>query len=243
MNSSIKLLLAFGSVAALATSAFGDSLKLSTNTYSNGSNGGAYTASHFGTSLTTESYSALVATATSFETFCLEPTEYFNAGSTYDFTIASFAFGGANEHVSRNIGPGDQLSLGTTWLYSQYAQGLLAGFDYTAAGRKASNLTLQRAFWYLEDDYSYGDPLTNTFLSLVSGQFGSVAAAQANAADGAYGVWALNLTSTTGGAVTQHQSQLYYHVTSVSDETATLALFGAAFTGLMLLRRRFPIAR
>lgn len=239
MKSYLKILTVVGALTAMATSAFGDSLKLSTNAYSNGSNGGAYTASHFGTSLSTAGYSSLVSTATSFETFCLEPTEYFNSGSTYDFTIAGYAFGGSNEAASRNIGPGDQLSVGTTWLYAQFAQGVLSGFDYSATGRKASNLALQRAFWYLEDDYSYTNPLSNPFLSLVAGVYGTVEAARANAIDGANGVWALNLTSTKNGVVTQHQSQLYYAPRRVPEHGATLALLGLTLVSLVLVRRKF----
>jgi hypothetical protein len=252
-----KVLASAAVIAALSSSAFADSLKLSVNPYSNPSNsgtrGGAYTATVLSGPATSSSYnmnaSLGIATATTFQTFCLEPTEFFNAGSTYNYTIAGAAIGGGNEVSSRNIGPGDQLSLGTTWLYSQFAKGVLSASTYATATRQASNLQLQYAFWYLEDDNSSDPGVTpgyssawaalssNVYLTLVANQFGGgvsgLAAAQANAVTGAYGVYALNLT--TGS--TQNQSQLYYH--QVPEGGATIALLGLALIGMAGFRRRF----
>jgi hypothetical protein len=234
----IKLALLLSAAIASASVALADTLVLNTNSYSNGGNGGSYTASAFGTSLTTAGYSSLVSTSTSFETFCLEPTEYFNPGNTYNFTIASYADGGANN--AHGGAMGDPLSLGTTYLYSKFATGLLAGFDYSAGGHQASNLTLQRAIWYLEDDYTAYSTATNAlasniFLTAVANLYGGgttgLAAAQANASAGAYGVYALNLTSGT----TKNQSQLYFQV---PESSSTLALLGLAMVGLLGFRRK-----
>jgi hypothetical protein len=235
-------------LASCALTAFGDSLRMNTSTSSNGTSGGAYTVTVLSGPASNSSYSPLAilagSPANSFESFCLEPTEHFSAGSTYDYTIASYAFGGNNEELSRDVGPGDQLSIGTAWLYSQFAQGILSGYNYgTALQRQASNLQLQRAFWYLEDDFSTYNTtafaLTNPFLSLVATNFGGSAnaltleAARANASAGQFGVYALNLTSGT----VQNQSQLYYH--SVPEQGATLAYVGLALLGLAVVRRRF----
>jgi len=246
MKTTTKLL-SLLAAAVLASSAFGDSLTLSTSSISNGSNGGSYTATILNGPASNASYSPLAALgANSFETFCLEPTEYFTPGGTYNYTINSFADGGANEAASRNIGPGDQLSKGTTWLYSQLAQGILTGFNY-GAGRKDSNLLLQRAFWYLEDDYSYtlAQALANPFIALAAKHVANVAVADSasiglargNAANGENGVWALNLTSGTR-TITKHQSQLYFEKVSVPEGGLTVVLLGASLLGLAIFRRR-----
>ncbi len=248
MNTSRKILAIAAGLLGLVTAASANTLVLNTNPYSNGSNGGSYTISNFGTGLTTSSYSNKVSTATSFETFCMEPTEYFSPGSTYDYTLAPYAFGGANEAASRNIGTGDHLSKGTSYLYSQFAQGILSGYTYTlSTAKKTSNLYLQQAFWYLEDDYTLtgSQAMSNTFLVQVAQLFGGgtitssnilskLEYARANAADGAYGVWAVNVTSNHGQ--TQNQSQLYYH--NVPEAASTVALLGLALLGLVGLRRK-----
>jgi hypothetical protein len=253
MTTSRKLLVVIAS-AALGTLAFGDSLKLSTSSYSNGSNGGAYTAMVLSGPANNSSYNALaVLSPGTFETFCLEPTEYFSPGSTYDYTIGSFADGGANEAAGRNSTFGDQLSLGTSWLYSQFATGSLSSATYNSATRQSSYLALQRAFWYLEDDYTaYGSEAgalaNNAYLSLVASHFsGSLAAAQADAANGANGVWALNITTVSGQNVIKNQSQLYFNVTpttnKVPEQGATFALMGLAVLGLAAVRRKFVSAK
>jgi len=243
---------AFALLAAsvLVTAAFGDSLKLTSGTYSNGSNGGAYTASNIVGTLDLSSYvnGKSSFAAGSFETFCLEPTEYFTSGNTYNYTISNIVFGGGidNHDVSGNPA-GDPLSKGTTWLYSQFAKGTLAGYSYTAnSAQTGSSLLLQKAIWYLEDDKALSTPLSNTFLSLVAGHFGGgltgLAAAQASATYGENGVFALNLTSGTTNQ-NKHQSQLYYNLkpttTNVPDQGATVALLGLSLLGLAGFRRKF----
>lgn len=220
-------------VLSAASVASADSLKISTNASSNGGNGGSYTIKVFNGPVNNLSYSPLaILSAGTFESFCLEPTEYFTNGSTYNYTVGIDAIGGANENSTRNIGAGDRLSLGTSWLYSLFATGVLTNFDY-GTGRQASNLLLQRAFWYLEDDYTgYSDPVgSNIFLNMVKTQFGSLSAGQANVgATGAYGVKVLNLTSGTNNE-NNHQSQLYF--TKVPDEGATLLLLAMGLSALL----------
>lgn len=225
--------LAILAVAATAT-AHADSLRITTSAYSNGSNGGSYTVTILNGPANTSSYSPLAMLAPgTFEAFCLEPTEHFTPGSTYNYTISSDAIGGGAEHSSRNIGLGDRLSVGTAWLYSQFASGTLASFDYSAAGRKNSNLLLQQAFWFLEDDRSTGSLFSNAAVS----HFGSVNAAKANATAGFLGVYALNLTSGSNNQ-NNHQSQLYYNI---PDGGSSLVLLGLAFLGCAAFRKRFSV--
>lgn len=225
--------------AALASSGVAATLTISTNASSNGNGlgGGSYTIS--GSGLDTSAYApiSLVGAAGTFESFCLEYTEYFSPGSTYNYTIGNAAVAGAGGAV----GGQDPVSVGTAWLYSQFANGTLGGFDY-GAGRKTSNNFLQLAFWFFEDEtpsisgygpsYGFGDG--NAFLDAAVTHFGSEAAAKA-AANGAYGVQVLNLTDKSGR---NKQSQLYV---SVPDAGSTLALLGlgiAGLAGLQRIRRR-----
>lgn len=246
MNLSLKTAVASFAAATLlatvASTSFGATLTLNTNTYSGSYGGGEFTASNSGLDLSSYSSLALNANQTGFSTFCMEYGEHFSPGSTYSYSLSDRAFGG---DVAG--GGGDPVSLGTAWLYSQFAQGILDGYNYTnTAARKASNTQLQLAFWYLEDeivgyfghDYAVPDFSLNPFLNAVSAKFGSLSDAKADA-NGAYGVQILNLTSNNGK--TANQSQLYYH--SVPDAGATLALLGLAFLGLAGFKRKFAESR
>src|SRR5512132_2265175 len=87
----------------------------------------------------------------SFQTFCVEnstPPEYIYLNTTYDATLNTKAINGG-------VGPeGDYLSQGTGWLYSQFAQGTLTGYNFTGteAQREASASLLQQTFWWLENE-------------------------------------------------------------------------------------------
>src|SRR5262245_27252455 len=130
LSTSLKALAA--AMALCATSAFADQLMIGTSAYSNGGNGGSYTITPGPGPVTNSSYSPLaILSAGTFESFCLEPTEYFSPGSTYEYTVGSAATGGPStgggiEAPSRNVGPGDQLSVGTAYLYSLFATGNLS---------------------------------------------------------------------------------------------------------------------
>lgn len=228
-----------------ANVASADQLRLYSSTYSNGGNGGAYTADILSGPLNNSSYVAGLTGVGGFdfETFCMEPTEHFSSGGLYDYTLGGAVLGGSQEKAGRNATPGDQLSLGTTWLYSQYAQGLLnpALYGNNVTDRKAANRQLQLAFWYLEDEYGslgvYAEEspgaYANEFLGLVIAQFGTLSAGQDDAADGAYGVWAINITQNGYNK----QSQLYY--SRVPETGTTVGMLGLALILIAGLRRRF----
>ena len=131
----------------------------------------------------------------SFETFCMEYTEYFAPTYTYDVAFSSSAWsGGIDNH---DAGAGDPISLGTAYLYLKFAQGTLTGYRYlgTDAQRKADAELLQRTIWYLEDET--GAPGDNKFLSLIPD------ATPFAANNGKYAVEVMNLTSA--GACRQDQ--------------------------------------
>lgn len=206
-------------------------------------NGGEFTLVNKG-GFTQVDYAASVSNsiAGSFQTFCIEstsPPEYIYTNTTYDAVMNTKAINGG-------VGPvGDPLSQGTGWLYSQFAQGTLTGYDYanSTVGRHVSADQLQKAIWWLEGDVATYDS-TNTFMLAVVTKFGTQGAAKADGTYvngmGNYGVYAINLWEKDYAGQTGHerQDQLYYHV---PDGGATLMLLGGALIGLGALRRKFNV--
>ena len=236
---SLKGLALAAVLSALGTSAFGiPTITIYTNAYSDSLGGGEFTAITSSPSLDISSYSPLAklnipAGPLGFETFCLEFHEEFNPGYSYSYTSSNTVYNGG-------VGPaGDPLSIGTAWLYSQFAKGLLPNYHYatTSASDRALRLSdaliLQETFWYLEDEKwdsngTLADPPANLkFLNLLPG-----ISDNKNDANGLYGTEALNLTSTVN-----NQSQLYYH--QVPDGGTSIVLLGIALLGMAGLRRRF----
>lgn len=122
-----------------------------------------------------------------FQSFCLERNEYIWANQTYDVLLSDSAHEGGVAG-----GNPDPISIGTAWLYWQFARGTLAyNYSGTAAQRKASAGALQNAFWCLEEEL--GCPASgNDYYNLVIAQFDTLTGARADAG-GAYGVKVLNL--------------------------------------------------
>jgi len=171
--------------------------------------------------------------AGSFQTFCLERGEWLAQGSVRYVVNDEAVGGGANYHTPAGNQSGDTLSVGTAWLYSQFAQGTLSGYNWSGSDRLTSAGLLQNAIWALEDEIA--DPSGNIFFTAALNHFGSSAAAQANYTSGEYGVWVLNNTVGT----TKKQDMLYYSTgASVPDGGSTLILLGLAASGLSLLGRR-----
>jgi hypothetical protein len=163
-----------------------------------------------------------------FQTFCIEGNEYIYGYPTiYSAKVDTYAEnGGMGGQTEANK---DYVSVGTGWLYSQFAQGTLAG--YGAVGRLASAGALQNALWWLEGEELIVNDGTNLYINAVVTQFGGEAGAKANGAE-QYGVYALNIWTDSG----KGQTQLFY---AVPDGGATLMLLGGALMGLGALRRKF----
>lgn len=98
----------------------------------------------------------------SFVTFCLQRTEYIDfttnfvvAGVTSYATsdpIGSYASGGKG---GTSPSGHDPLDSRTAWLYTQFTNGTLAGYDYSSgneASRAASANLLQNAIWMIEEE-------------------------------------------------------------------------------------------
>ncbi len=78
----------------------------------------------------------------SFQTFCVETSEFIYGKTTVDATLNT-----------ETVFGGKPLTLGAAWLYDKFATGTLSGYDYNltgndVSGRKASASALQNAIWY-----------------------------------------------------------------------------------------------
>lgn len=181
------------------------------------------------------------ATATGFGnfiTFCIEHNENIGLPSgPYNYRINSGAVkGGVSGATTTDVNTGfsmDNISLGTAWLYSQFAAGTLTQPDgtgsYFGASRFANAGALQDAIWYLEGEGG----ANNGYVTLASTAAGSLALAQADSL-GAYGVVALNLfvggdgTLENPGSVAQDQLAIIPEPTTVTAGALLLLPFAAS---------------
>ena len=100
-----------------------------------------------------------------FQSFCIETDEYISFGKTYYVDISTNAIQGGSG------GPEpDPLDPRTAWLYNQFLNETLTGYDFddTGIGRKTSAGALQRAIWYIEQEIAPPAPgtLAASFVTL-----------------------------------------------------------------------------
>jgi hypothetical protein len=266
----MKKAFVFGSVmviaaVAMAPAVMADTVILIQNAYSYDV-GGEFTA------VTGSSYnynanyaaSTLISTAAGvgFSTFCVQTGTDFapynapwNNTTPYDFTTSLASVGGPGyPGGSAPLGQpfSYYLAEGTAYLYSQFAKGTLAGYDYNtgndstdAAARLADAGLLQSAIWALQGGQSYGgypngvtgNVFYNDALSFLGA---NVDVAATSSTD--FGVEVMNLT--LNGAGNNYQNQLVYlgnpptPTPSVPDGGTTLVLLGMGLSGLAIFRRR-----
>lgn len=227
-----KLLLPAALLSVLANSAMGGTIVLSSNTslYTGANGGGEFMA--VSATLSNSAYAPVVnISPNGLQTFCLETSEALTMGQPYFYTVETGARAGTT-------GDGfDEISVGSAWLMTQFAQGTLAGYNY-GPGRTTSATLLQKAFWLLENEPANGGYNGaydgSAYQALVVGYFGSLAAAQADATASQLGrVRVLNLTQNANGTGLR-QSQLAY----VPDNYTTLLLLGLGVAAIALQRRR-----
>jgi hypothetical protein len=178
-------------------------------------------------------------TEAGFDTFCLQESVYFKAGTQYYYT------------ESASLPPA--LTVGAAWLYYQFATGNLSSFAYTGGNAATDAAELQNAIWYLQGEtpynqyYGNGTITTDPYLELAESKFSSLTGAEAADSLGGYGVEVMNLNTQANGQGTAIQDQLILTGTPanngggtpVPDGGMTLCFLGSAFGGLAFLRRKF----
>ncbi len=243
--------------AASVSSAFGTQVTLSPGSYQSGL-GGEFTATVNGDTLDSylSSYSQLStgdAGANTFQTFCIEYNEHFNWSPTaYDVAITGAAVHGGTL-------TSDTVSVGTGWLYSQFAKGTLSTTAYgsyftSSTSRTTQAAMLQNAIWWLEGEITVPSQATNPFILAAQAALGIVSTLP-NGSPGqegtglalneyggktaaSYGVYAVNLGLSPEFPA---QDQLIYLKTAnqnVPDGGATLLLLGLSLSGMGVLQRR-----
>lgn len=167
-----------------------------------------------------------VANNNSFITFCLETTEYFNPGWTYNVTLNSGAVNGG-----AGGGNPDPISMATAYLYSQFRNGVLSETYTDNNGVKTvayDRASLQQAIWFLEQEQvnaGTGAGLVKLAESKLGLNDSNVKTTDAN---GAYGVVVMNVYYQNG---TLSQDQLAIAVPEPSTVIAGALLllpFGAS---------------
>jgi MYXO-CTERM domain-containing protein len=162
-----KFVISMAATAALAVSAFASdgTGTITTGTYTS-LPGGEFTITTLTGNLGRAGMAADINLVT-FQTFCVEVNEHFAPGSThYSMTINNVAiFGGSG-------GPSYPLDPRTAFLYWNFRNGTLAGYNYTnASSRRSSAAALQAAIWYLQGNQSGG--ANNGFVALANNAVGS----------------------------------------------------------------------
>ncbi len=164
-----------------------------------------------------------------FNSFCLEENQYITIGGTYLYQIAKATDGGVANYNGGNViaGGPDPISIGTAWLYSNFRNGTLAGYN----GNSTQQAQLQNTFWYLENE------LTDT--SNLGGWINLAQSSLINVnlfsdANGAYGVNVWNIFDANGN---QCQSQLGMAVPETTTVASGALLLIPLFTSLILKRK------
>ncbi|HEX3718388.1 MAG TPA: hypothetical protein VH595_10515 [Verrucomicrobiae bacterium] len=168
---------------------------------------------------------------TGFQTFCVQTGVDFTPGTVYNYSTSLASIGSPDAF---------SLSEGTAWLYSQFAQGILGGYDYTDPATRTTDAgALQAAIWELQGGQTYsGYP---------NGESGNLYYDEAMTALGAnldtaatlstdFGVEILNISTIGVGA---DQNQLIYTGSgggtthqNVPDTGSTSALLAVGVVGM-----------
>lgn len=162
----------------------------------------------------------------SFVTFCLQRTEYMDFSST--FTVGSInAYTLTDPAANGGDAEGrDWLDSRTAWLYTQFRNGSLAGYDYTpnTQAHVDSANALQNAIWWFENEITTNP--NNSFVIAANNAINS------GSWTGIGNVRVLNLYYGNG---VEAQDQLALIPT---PEPASLTLLGSGALALVAKRRR-----
>jgi hypothetical protein len=227
---------------------------LQINSYYPGLGGGEFTAyfSSPGAQAATTGYYASPALVNGgFETFCLETGVDFYPGQSYYYSL-----GYTTQPASPSdpgIGSGLSLSTGAAWLYYEFGNGLLSGYDYNSPAtpgsqRLADDNLLQAAIWMFQGGQTYGgyDQSPDAYYNAAVAALGGL-----SNADSPYtgpNVEVLQMwNSSNGTGAAQNQLILtapdpfspFSLTSSVPDGGQTAGLLGGSLVGLLGLRRKF----
>jgi hypothetical protein len=183
-------------------------------------------------------FTATVSGYPSFQTYCIEIDHEFSLGGTYNYTL------GQTTHGAPPSTAAPSLNLGAAWLYSQFELGLISITTTLQAGE------FQAALWYFQgqgagnSDYNAwvgGTPGKDVYTDAANTALTGMSLNGLNPSAGMFGVQIIESSSTdANGVVTPAQDWLYV---PVPDGGATVMLLGIGLMSLVLVSRRFAVAR
>jgi len=151
-----------------------------------------------------------------FNSFCLEENQYLTVGGTYNYQVSNATDGGVN-------GAPDPISIGTAWLYSNFRNGTLTGYNSNSTQQEQ----LQNAVWYLENE------ITDT--SNLGGWINLAQSSLVNVnlfsdANGAYGVNVWNLYDGQGNPAQSQLAMVPEPTTMIAGVLLLIPFLGSTIT-------------
>jgi hypothetical protein len=174
-------------------------------------------------------FTIVVDETTSFVSFCLQQTEYINFVNAFNVdSISNYAISDPASRGGDAEGK-DYLSAQTAFLYTQFREGTLSGYDYGGPDRWKSANDLQYAIWMFEQEIPTIS--SNPFVMLAN------TAISLGTWSGLGDVGVMNLSRN--GVEAQDQLMLVpgRDITEV-PEPASLILFGSGVSLAAMARRR-----
>jgi len=169
-------------------------------------------------------------------TFCLERSIRLGFTLKYDFTIDPERVYAGGPDGGADPAPGDPISIGTAFLYSQFLNHTLPYAYGNPVQRETDATFLQVAIWWLEDEVALTatQQANNPFLAYANNQLpGGMADLKSNN-NGQYPVDVVNVWYYSDTQNPDRQSVLI----GLPDGGATLFLLGLGISGLAFLRRK-----
>lgn len=157
-----------------------------------------------------------------FGTFCLETNEYLYLGTTYSYTIDTYAIaGGSGGSYEIESGVyGDPISYATAYLYTMFRSGAYKITDFEMSA-------LQVAFWILEDE---------NYLSISGVSAEIVARAKELVAEAEAADWT-DIGNVRVANIYDSDGNMKQSVLILVPEPMTLILLGFGLVGLGFTRR------